>query len=87
MSKERLVRALNVILSTIIRRINLLESICPESITLLQDKQFTADVNLILRNIKTGRQMLAVELMIASNTITVAKAEALSKATPHKQRG
>ncbi len=44
-SKERLARAFNVNLSSINRRINLLEGICPEAITLLQDKQFTPDVS------------------------------------------
>jgi hypothetical protein len=67
-------------LPTINRRINLLEGICPEAITLLQDKRFTPDVTRILRNMKAARQVEAVELMIASNTITVARAEALLKA-------
>jgi hypothetical protein len=40
----------------------------------------------VLRNMKAARQVEAVELMIASNTITVAHAEALLKATPHEQR-
>ncbi len=37
-SKERLARAFNVNLSSINRRINLLEGVCPEAIELLQDK-------------------------------------------------
>jgi ParB-like chromosome segregation protein Spo0J len=85
-SKERLARAFNVNLSAINRRINLLEGICPEAIKLLQDKQFTPDVTRILRNMKSARQVEAVELMIASNTITVAHADALLKATPPEQR-
>jgi ParB-like chromosome segregation protein Spo0J len=85
-SRERLARAFNVNLSSINRRINLLEGICPEAIELLQDKQFTPDVTRILRNMKAARQVEAVELMIASNTITVAHAEALLKATPPEQR-
>lgn len=85
-SKERLARAFNVNLSSINRRINLLEGICPEAIALLQDKQFTPDVTRILRNMKAARQVEAVELMLASSTITVAHAEALLKATPPEQR-
>jgi ParB-like chromosome segregation protein Spo0J len=85
-SRERLARAFNVNLSSINRRINLLEGICPEAIDLLQDKQFTPDVTRILRNMKAARQVEAVELMVASNTITVAHAEALLKATPPEQR-
>ena len=85
-SKERLARAFGVNLSSINRRINLLEGICPDAITRLQDKQFTPDVTRVLRNMKAARQVEAVELMVASNTITVAHADALLKATPPEQR-
>jgi hypothetical protein len=85
-SKERLARAFNVNLYSINRRINLLSGICPEAIALLQDHQFTPDVTRILRNMKAARQVEAVELMVASNTITVAHVEALLKATPPEQR-
>ena len=80
-SKDRLARAFNVNLSSINRRINLLEGII-----LLQDKQFTPDVTRILRKMKAARQVEAVELMIASNTITGTDAEAQLKATPPEQR-
>ena len=85
-SRERLARAFNVNLSAINRRINLLEGICPEAIEWLQDKQFTPDVTRILRNMKPARQVEAVELMVSSNTITLAHAEALLKATPAELR-
>lgn len=85
-SKERLARAFGVNLSSINRRINLLEGICPEAIARLQDKQFTPDVTRVLRNMKAARQVEAVDLMVTSNTITVAHAEALLKATPPEQR-
>ena len=63
-----------------------MEGICPEAIALLQDKQFTPDMTRVLRNMKAARQVEAVELMIASNTITVVHAEALLKATTYEQR-
>jgi ParB-like chromosome segregation protein Spo0J len=85
-SRERLARAFNVNLSAINRRANLLEGICPEAIDLLQDKQFTPDVTRILRNMKGARQVEAIELMVSSNTITVAHAEALLTATPPELR-
>lgn len=81
-SKERLARAFNVNLSSINRRIKLLEGICAEAIKLLQDQQITPDLTRVLRNMKAARQVEAVELMIASNTITVAHADARLKATP-----
>lgn len=53
---------------------------------LLQDHQFTPDVTRHLRKMKAARQIEAVELMIAANTITAAHADALLKATPPEQR-
>ena len=85
-SKERLARAFNVNLSSINRRINLLSGICPKAIALLQDRQFTPEVTRILRNMKAARQVEAVELMVTSNTITVAHVEAPLKAAPPEQR-
>lgn len=85
-SKERLARAFNVNLSTINSRINLLHGICPRAVDLLQDHQFTPDVTRHLRKMKAARQVEAVELMIAANTITATYADALLKATPPEQR-
>ena len=85
-SRERLARAFSVNLSTINRRINLLHGICPKAVELLQDHQFTPDVTRLLRKMKSARQIEAVELMIAANSITAGHADALLKATPPEQR-
>ncbi len=85
-SKERLARAFNVNLSTINSRISLLHGICPKAVELLQDHQFAPDVTRHLRKMKAARQIEAVELMIAANSITGAHADALLKATPPEQR-
>jgi len=85
-SKERLARAFNVNLSTINSRINLLHGICPRATELLNDHQFTPDVTRHLRKMKAARQIEAVELMIAANSVTAAHADALLKATPPEQR-
>ena len=85
-AKERLARAFNVNLSTINSRINLLHGICPKAVELLQDHQFAPDVTRHLRKMKAARQIEAVELMIAANSITSAHADALLKATPSEQR-
>ena len=85
-SQELLARSFGVNLSFINRCINLLKGICPEAIARLQDKQFTPDVMRVLRNMKAARQAGAVELMVASNIITVAHVNALLKATPPEQR-
>ena len=85
-SKDRLARAFNVNLSSISRRISLLDGISPKAVELLRDKKFTPDVTRILRNMKSARQVEAVELMVASNNITATHAEALLKATKDEQR-
>ncbi|MDN2578983.1 plasmid partitioning protein RepB C-terminal domain-containing protein [Aquibium sp. ELW1220] len=85
-SKERLARAFSVNLSTINSRVNLLHGICPKAVELLQDQQFAPDVTRHLRKMKAARQIEAVELMMAANTITAAHADALLKATPPEQR-
>lgn len=71
---------------TINSQINLLHGICPKPVELLQDHQFAPDVTWHLRKMKTARQIEAVELMIAANTITAADADFLLKATPPEQR-
>ena len=50
MSKERLARAFNFNLSSINRRINLLEGICPEAVELFKDRQFSVELGRVLRN-------------------------------------
>jgi len=85
-SKDRLARAFNVNLSSISRRVSLLDGISPKAVELLQDKKFTPDVTRILRNMKSARQVEAVELMVASNNVTATHAEALLKATKDAQR-
>ena len=85
-SKDSLARAFNVNLNAINRRTNLLEGICPETIKLLPDHQFNPDVTRILCNMKAALQVEAVDLMIASNAIAVAHANALLNAIPPEQR-
>lgn len=85
-TKERLARAFNVNLSTINSRVNLLHGICAKAVELLQDYEFAPDVTRHLRKMKAARQIEAVELMIAANTITATHADALLKATPADQR-
>lgn len=81
-SKERLARALSVDISQIIKKMNLLEGICPEATDLLKDRQFSADISRVIRKMKPTRQVECVELMVSANNITVAYAEALLVATP-----
>ena len=79
---ERLAKALDVDISHIIKKLNLLEGICPEAAELLRDQTFSANLGAVLRKLKPTRQVECVELMVSANNITVAYAQALVAATP-----
>ncbi|MGA4027326.1 plasmid partitioning protein RepB C-terminal domain-containing protein [Ralstonia nicotianae] len=81
-SLERLAKALSVDTTQIVKKMNLLEGICPEAVDLLRDRQFSPELVRALRKMKPTRQVECVELMIAANNVTVAYAEALLVATP-----
>ncbi|ABR90625.1 Uncharacterized conserved protein [Janthinobacterium sp. Marseille] len=81
-STERLARALSVDVSQIIKKMNLLDGICPEAAEMLKDRQFSAEISRVLRKMKTTRQVECVELMVSANTVTTAYAEAMLVATP-----
>ena len=83
-SKERLARAFNLDISSIDKRVNLLEGVTAGAVVLLRDQQFNPEVARVLRKMRPERQVEAVELMIAANAITVTYAEALLNATPHE---
>lgn len=79
---ERLAKALDVDISHIIKKLNLLDGICPEAAELLRDQTFSANLGAVLRKLKPTRQVECVELMVSANNITVAYAQALVAATP-----
>jgi ParB-like chromosome segregation protein Spo0J len=81
-SPERLAKALAVDISQIVKRMSLLDGICPEAIELLNDRQFSPELARAIRKMKPTRQVECVELMIAANNVTIAYAEALLVATP-----
>ena len=81
-SPERLAKALSVDISQVLKKLNLLDGICPEAIDLLKDRQFSAEMARALRKMKPTRQVECVELMLAANNLSTAYAEALLVATP-----
>lgn len=84
-SKERLARAFNLDISSIDKRVNLLEGVTAGAVVLLRDHQFTPEVARVLRKMRPERQVEAVELMISANAINVSYAAALLNATPPEQ--
>lgn len=81
-SKEHLARALNIDISQVLKKLNLLEGICPEAVKLLRDRQFSVEIARLLRKMKPTRQVECIELMLSANSLTVNYAEALLAATP-----
>jgi ParB-like chromosome segregation protein Spo0J len=84
-SKERLARAFNLDITSIDKRMNLLDGVTAGAVVLLRDQQFTPEVARVLRKMRPERQVEAVELMLAANAINVTYAEALLNATPREQ--
>ena len=82
---QRLADALDLDISTITRKLNLLDGICAEAASLLKDQQFAADLGSILKKMKPMRQVECVELMVDANSVTLAYANALFAATPVTQ--
>lgn len=81
----RLARALNVDVSQILKKVKLLDGICPEAVELLKDRQFSAEISRLLRKMKPTRQVECVDLMLLANNLTIPYAEALLAATPAEQ--
>ena len=79
---NRLAKALNVDVSQIHKKVNLLDGICPEAVEMLKDLHFAANLGSVLRKMKPTRQVECIELMLTANNMTVAYAEALLAATP-----
>lgn len=79
---DRLAKALNVDVSQIHKKVNLLDGICPEAVEMLRDLHFAANLGSVLRKMKPTRQVECIELMLTANNMTVAYAEALLAATP-----
>ncbi len=83
--EERLARALNVNISNIRAKRNLLVGICPEAAHLLRDKHVALNTFGELRRLKPMRQIEAAELMIAMNRYSISYARSLVAATPDDQ--
>lgn len=81
LEEERIASALNVDVSNIRKKRDMLDGICPEVIELLKTSHITADAFSALRKMKPIRQIEAAEHMIASGTFSVKFARALLAVT------
>jgi ParB-like chromosome segregation protein Spo0J len=84
-AEEKIAKALNVDVGSIVRKRNLLEGICKEAVELLKDKMVAGGVFPILKRMQPMRQIEAATLMNDSDTYTQSFAHALLAATPQRQ--
>jgi len=84
-SEDRIAKALDVDVSLIRRKRNLLNGIDGEVVELLKDKQMSPSALRVLSRVKPERQIEMCELMIAAHNYTVPFAKALLAATPESQ--
>jgi ParB-like chromosome segregation protein Spo0J len=83
--EDRIARALNVDVQSIVRKRRLLEGICSEVAEILKDKHIAIETFTELRKMLPLRQIEAAELMVAMNKYTVSYAKSLLAATPQSQ--
>ena len=80
-SSEQIADALAIDVTTVRQKQKLLEGICPEVVDLLKDRHVAINVFFALKRMKPLRQIEVVELMVATNRLTVPYARALLAAT------
>lgn len=83
--EEKIAKALDVDLTLVKRRRNLLNGICPEVVEMLKDKTVNPVMFDVLRKMKPLRQIEAVELMATAANWTASYAKALLAATRQEQ--
>lgn len=85
-SETQIAEALNMDTSSVRRRSRLLNGICIEAASVLEDKHCPLIVFSLLRKMKPIRQMEAAELMAGQNNFSAGFAHAILAATPDDQR-
>ncbi|PHR90580.1 MAG: chromosome partitioning protein ParB [Blastopirellula sp.] len=83
--EEKIARALNMDVKSIISKQKLLNGICQEVADTLKDKVVAVGMFSILRKMKHFRQIKAISLMSDANVYTIPYARALLAATPNEQ--
>jgi ParB-like chromosome segregation protein Spo0J len=83
--EERIAKALNVDVRSIMRKRRLLDGICAEVAEILKDKHIAIATFAELRKMVPLRQIEAAELMVAMNKYTTSYAKSLLAATPQAQ--
>lgn len=80
-SEQRIAKALNVNVSQIRKKVNLLDGICPEAVELLKNKQIAPGAFKVLKKMKPLRQVEVAELLVAAGNFSLPYVRALYAAT------
>ena len=80
-SEARIAKALNVNVSKIRSKVNLLDGVCPEAVELLKTRQITPEAFKILKKMKPLRQVEVAELLVAAGNFSMPYVRALFAAT------
>jgi ParB-like chromosome segregation protein Spo0J len=83
--EERIAKALDVDVASIVRKRRLLDGICSEVAEILKDKHIAIHTVTELKKLVPLRQIEAAELMVAMNKYTISYAKSLVAATPQAQ--
>jgi hypothetical protein len=84
-SETRIARCLDVDVSTIRHKRDMLDGICDEAVLLLKDRSATSQAFRVLRKVKPMRQIEIAELMCAASNFSVGYVKCLAAATPLDQ--
>lgn len=83
--EERIAKALNLAVDTVRSSRSLLFAICPEAVSLLQEKQVALKTLALLKKVKPLRQIEMAEIMVAAGNYSSTYARALLMTTPKEQ--
>ena len=83
--RDKIARALDINVRSVTRKVQLLEGLCQEVISLLKDKMCAMAVFDVLRKMNPLRQIEAAELLINANNFSVSYASAILATTPQAQ--
>ena len=84
-SEDKIAKALGLNISSIRRKRNLLNGICPEAVNILKNAQFASETASVLRRMKPVRQIEVAELMLATGNFSISYVKALLVATKSAQ--
>ncbi|MBR1223777.1 ParB N-terminal domain-containing protein [Bradyrhizobium sp. AUGA SZCCT0176] len=83
--KEKIAKALDINVRSLVRKANLIDGICEEAVGLLKDKFCPMAVFDVLRKMNPIRQIEAAELLLNANNYSISYATAILAGTPQAQ--